>query len=162
MKKLNQQKIIIPTLILSALVFLGILGIRVVNAKDNGSYPPIIQKLVERFNLDAAEVQQVFDEDRQEREVKHQAHFEERLAQAVAEGKITGGQKDAILAKKTEMQEKLEGLKDLSPEERREAMSEFHDEMKAWTEENGIGLTPFFMPGFRRPRGGPPGWRIGK
>jgi len=102
------------------------------------NFPPVIQKLVEKFNLDPAEVNGVLQEDRKEREAKREAAIEERLDQEVKEGTITGEQKEAILAKMKEMQGKLEALKDLSPEKRHEAMQQLREEVTAWAKENGI------------------------
>lgn len=152
-----KKKIIFLGLALSALVLAGLVGVKTIQAEGNGNYPPLIQKLVERFNLDANEVQEVFDEVREERHQEMQARMEERLNQAVEEGKITEEQKEAILAKKAEMQARGEELKDLSPEERKEAMEEHREEMKAWLEENGLDLGEFFggFKGFHGPHFGP-------
>ena len=75
-----------------------------VKAQDNGRGPndTIIQKLVAKFGLNEADVQAVFDEERAERQTEMQARFEERLTQAVTDGKITEEQKAAILAKRAE------------------------------------------------------------
>ena len=119
----------------------GILGAGTVFAQaqfSEGKYPTIIDKLVERFDLDPEEVKEVFEENREERFENMQAHLDERLDKAVEAGKITEEQKELILAKKSEMIDRMKELKDLSPEERKEQMQETREEMKAWAEENGI------------------------
>jgi hypothetical protein len=95
---------------------------------------------VERFGLNAGEVQEVFQEVRDERHQEMQAHFEERLDELVASGDLTEDQKDTLLAKKAEMWESREELMNLSPEERRAKMQERREEMNAWAEENGTDL----------------------
>ncbi|GAB6275395.1 MAG: hypothetical protein STSR0004_22620 [Peptococcaceae bacterium] len=121
-------------------VLLGAYGLSAIAAETQTDYnfPPVIQKLVEKFNLDPAEVNGVLQEDRKEREAKREAMIEERLDQEVKEGTITEKQKEAILAKMKEMQEKLEVLKGLSPEERHEAMQQLREDTTAWAKENSI------------------------
>ncbi len=146
MKKL----IIILVLALGLLVFASTKAY----ADNSDKYPPIIQKLVERFGLNEDEVKAVFDEAREEQHQQMQNRFEERLNQAVSEGEITEEQKQAILAKREEMQANREEFKDLSPEERREKMEAHQEEMKKWAEENGLELDscPMFLG--EGPRGG--------
>lgn len=121
-------------------VLVGAYGLSAIAAETQADYnfPPVIQKLVEKFNLDPAKVNEVLQEDRKEREAKREAMIEERLDQEVKEGMITEKQKEAILAKRKEMQEKLEALRDLSPEERHEALQQLREEVTAWAKENGI------------------------
>ena len=108
-----------------------------------GNFSPIIQRIAERFNLPEFEVQEVFVEAREEKMENMKAHFEERIYEAVSAGELTEDQKDLILAKKAEIQEKQEELKGLSWQEKREALKEFHQEMREWAEENGIDLKSF-------------------
>ncbi|MFC1711859.1 hypothetical protein ACFLZ1_04725 [Patescibacteria group bacterium] len=138
------KKILIPLL---TLVIIGAVGFASTKAyaNDNGYYPPIVQKIAERFGLNQDEVETVFDEARDERRAEMQNRFQERLNQAVSDGKITIEQKEAILAKKAEMQERHEELKDLSPEERAEYKEAHQGELKAWAEENGIDLKDLFI-----------------
>lgn len=147
-----------------ALGLLGVVGYGTAKAYagDPDKYPPIVQKLVERFGLNEDEVKAVFDEERTERQQQMQARFEERLNQAVSEGKITEEQKQAILAKKEEMQANFGQFKDLSPEERREKMEAHREEMKTWAEENGINLDSLPMFLGKGPRGGFGGPHFGK
>lgn len=126
------------------LLVVGALTGSVIKAQAADDYPPLVQKLVDRFNLDPAEVQEVFEETRAERQSQQQARLEEKINQAVAEGKITAEQQEAILNRHAEIKEQHEALKDLSPEERRQAFQELHQEMKTWAEENGLDLQQIF------------------
>jgi hypothetical protein len=88
-------------------------------------------------------------------------NFEERLTQAVADGKITEEQKEKILDKHEEMQAKMESLKDLEPEERKAQMQTLHEELKKWAEENNIDF-PFFGMKLGFGRGFKMGYHFGK
>ena len=97
-----------------------------VKAEDAaGTFPPLIQKLVDKFNLDTAQVQVVLDEFRGERQKDFQARLEERLNDLVESGDLTEPQKKLILEKHQQLQQ--------SGEHSRE-------EMQTWAEENGIDL----------------------
>lgn len=140
----------VTALVLGVGIGVGILGIGKVTAVESGTFPSIVQRLVERFNLNEGEVQAVVDEFREEKHAEMQAKLVEKLDAAVADGKLTETQKDAILAKEEEMRAKHEELRDLEPEERREAMRELREEMRAWAEENGLKRPGFGHRGFGR------------
>lgn len=148
MKKL----LLIPVLSLALLGFAAY-GTTKAYAEDNAeAYPPIVQKLVERFGLNADKVEQVFDEERDERHQEMQAHFEERLTQMVSEGKITETQKQAIVARHEEMRNNRpdpEEFRNMSVEERHQAMEQKRTELETWAQEQGIdtSLFPFVLGG---------------
>jgi len=156
-KMLNKvkKKIILPTVLALSVLVIGILATNV-SAQDSSNYPPIVQKIAERFNLNVSDVQEVFDEERDERRADMYAHFAERLNDLIAEGKLTEAQKEAILDKHEEMQDKMEELKDLSHDERKEKMQALHEEFRVWLDVQGIDLTlvgPFghgFTRGFHK------------
>ncbi|OGD86998.1 hypothetical protein A2164_04195 [Candidatus Curtissbacteria bacterium RBG_13_35_7] len=130
--------------IVIGIVGASIFGVNAISAEDNQNYPPIIQKLVERFNLNQDEVVEVFQEAREERHQMMQEKIEERLNQAVTDGKITEEQKQAILAKKAEMQNKRAEFANLPREERWQAMNNFREEMRTWAQENNFDLKEIF------------------
>ncbi len=129
--------------ILTGCVLLAVFGFGIAQAR-NGNYPDLIDKLIERFNLDRQEVEQFFEEIHEERMEQAQVYFDGRLDELVEQGKLTEEQKQLIIAKKEEMCQKMEQMKQLSPEERREAMEQHREEMKTWAEENGIELNYVF------------------
>ena len=152
--------LIIPLLGLALVGSVTYGPLRVYAENGSGQYPSIIQKLVERFGLNEEEVRAVFDEERAKRRQQMRANFEDRLSQSVSEGKITEEQKQAILAKKEEMEANHRNFSDLSsedltPEKRREEMEAHREEMKTWAQENDIDLSlfPMFLGGKGR-RGG--------
>lgn len=142
-------------ILISALAIVSLIAINttkmVAADSEDREYPPFIQKLIEKFNLNQEEVYNFLEEDREERRQEMQAHFEERLNQLVTDGKITETQKQAILSKK----EELEQERAQNQEERGEKREEHMEEMKKWAEENGIDLDIFqeIMGNFRGEKG---------
>lgn len=152
-----RKRIILPTILLTGALAVGSLGFARAYAQENGSYPPIVQKLAERFGLKEEDVADVFEEIKDERMANMHAKFATRLDDAVADGKLTEEQKQKLLDHHEKMQDKMEEWKDLPADERHEKMKEFHEEFKNWLEENDIELPmmvfraekPFLGHGFK-------------
>lgn len=108
-------------LVLVALGSLLWMGISRVQAATQNQ--PVVDKLVERFNLNKDEVIGVFDEVRQEKQQQMLTAMGERLDEAVNDGVITTEQKQALLNKHQEMWEKQNQLR---------------EEMQTWMEQSGI------------------------
>lgn len=108
----------------------------------------LVQKISTKFGLNQSDVQAVFDEQRNEQQTKMQAKFEERLTQAVKDGKITEEQKAKILQKfselKAQKQADRDAFKNMTPEERKAAFKKQHEELKAWADANGIDMKNLF------------------
>jgi len=83
----------------------------------------LVTRLSTRFNLNADEVEAVFQEAQIERQEQRKAALSERLQQKVNEGEITAEQKTLIESKLGELQ--------AEHEEQRTAL-------ESWAEENGI------------------------
>lgn len=99
--------------------------------------PSVVDKLVEKFGLNEDEVAGIFDEARRERQQQMQeqrrTEMEKRLDEAVNDGVITADQKQALLDKQTEMQEKHQQLR---------------EEWQQWWEQSGIdldALAPYYF-----------------
>lgn len=147
MQKLQYKKrFIIPVIVLTMLA--GALMSSSVQAQTKTQeYPPLVQKLAERFGLDEQEVRQVFDEMRSERHAEQYMKIEEKLAKAVEAGQLTEAQKEAILEKYQELQEKHQENSQqfftLTPQERKEVRRREREELRAWAEE--LGINPQFL-----------------
>lgn len=143
-----KHKILIPALVLaiSGLAVFSTGKVMAESSKDN--YPSIIRKLVQKFGLKESDVKAIFDEAKSERQTQMQTKFEERLNQAVADGKLTEAQKQAILAKHKELAEKRgtkpENWQNMTPEQRRQYMETQKQELEAWAKQNNIDLQYFF------------------
>ncbi|OGM10414.1 hypothetical protein A2Z67_02935 [Candidatus Woesebacteria bacterium RBG_13_36_22] len=132
-----KKKIILPAVLALSVLVVGILATNVY-AQEISDYPAIVQKIADEFNLNISDVQQVSDEERDEKRAEAFARFADRLDDSVTDGKLTNAQKDAILDKHEEMQDKTEEVKDLSKEDRCENMQKLYEEFKSWFEEQGI------------------------
>lgn len=139
-----KKKIFFSSVIMTGLLAVGSLGVLPAGAQETTSYPPIIQRLAERFNLNQDEVAEVFEEERAEHHALMLQSFEDRLSGAVGDGKISEEQKQAILDKHEEMQAKMEELRsqNLTREQMHEQMRAYHQELRAWADEEGIEM-PF-------------------
>ena len=130
----------LATLALVVLMLVGAFWAGKTTAQAVTSKQTVVDKLVERFNLNKDEVTGVFEEMRQEREQERLAYMEQRLDEAVKDGVITAEQKQALLDKEAEWQEK-----------ERELM----EERRKWMDQSGIDfekLAPYRVgfggPGF--------------
>lgn len=106
---------------------LGLTGLKNVYADDETKtgFPPMIQDLVERFNLNEDEVTQFVEEKRTERQQERKTELEEKLNQAVSDGKLTQEQKDTLFSM---MEENMQN--------RHQNREEIHN----WAQENGVDL----------------------
>jgi hypothetical protein len=142
-KEDSMKKALLAAGAITTLSLAGVVGVNNVSA-NNGSnevgISNLVSKIAEKFNLNEEEVQAVFNEEREARQAEHQQKLEERLAQAVEDGNITEDQKSAILEKLAELHDEHESLKDLGPEERRDAMKDKREELKQWANDNDIPL----------------------
>jgi len=132
-----KKKIVLPAFLAIAILAIGILATGV-SAEESYSYPAVVQRLANRFNLNVRDVRRVFDEERDERRAEAFARFADRLDDLISEGKITEEQKDAILDKHEDMHNTMEELDGLSPDERHEEMQKIHEEYRNWLEEQGF------------------------
>ena len=155
------KKVILSTVIVLSILMLGVAAANNASAQELSSYPPLVQKIAERFNLSVGDVQSVFDEERDARRADMYAHFAEKLNDLVADGKLTETQKAAILAKHEEMQAKMEELKSLDLEVRREKMRVLHEEFKTWAQQQGIDLSLIGPNGYGFGRGFKTGHMMG-
>jgi hypothetical protein len=103
----------------------------------------LVDKISTRFNLNKSDVQAVFDEDKSARQAEMQQKMDDRLTQAVTDGKITAAQKTAIEDKYQEMKTYLESIKDKPTSEQKTLMKAKMDELQQWAKDNG--LSDFFM-----------------
>ncbi len=109
----------------------------------------LVQRIAQKFNLQESEVQAVFDQERQEHQAQRQAAAEARLTQLVTDGKITEAQKQLIVAKQKELQEKrhsqMDSMKTMTQEERHSAMETERQSLEDWAKQNGIDVQYLMM-----------------
>ncbi len=135
------KKIIIPAIALTILAGLTINGVtRAYADESSNNFPPMVQGLVEKFNLNKDEVSSYLEEQRQVRQEERRTEREGMLNTAVSEGKITEEQKTLLLNKMDEYRNNKEDFFGLTREEKQQAIEEHRAEMQTWAEENGIDL----------------------
>jgi len=105
----------------------------------------LVQRIAQKFGLEEEKVQAVVDEVHTERHAQMQKNLEAKLTQAVVNGKITEGQKAAIVAKSTEMKAKKadinrEAFRNMTEDERKAHKDAKEAELKTWVESNGLSL----------------------
>jgi Spy/CpxP family protein refolding chaperone len=137
-----RKKFLLPVMVVtigSAALF----GASQVSAQNSDGRSEIVTMIAQKFNLDQSQVQQVFDQHKEQMHQKMQQKLEDRLNQLVKDGKLTETQKQAIIAKMNQEKSnfKPESMKDLTPEQRKEKMGQHRQEMEDWAKAQGIDLS---------------------
>lgn len=115
----------------------------------------LVQKIAQKFGLNQSEVQAVFDQHRDEMHTAMQQRLEDQLTQEVADGKLTEAQKQAILAKRAELETNKPDpstFEDQTREERQAQREQQRQELEAWATQNGIDMS-YLMPGIGHHKG---------
>lgn len=149
------KALVVASVAIGLLLVVGVYAASAVSKKMT-QYPPVVDKLANRFNLNVDEVKKVFDEERKDHVAQHKARMAEYLDQAVKDKKITDEQRAAISKKMDELKSKMDDVRNLPPEKRRESMQKMRSTMEKWAKDNKIDLSEI-MPGhggFMHERGG--------
>lgn len=136
MRKLTKSQSI--ALSLAGIGAATLIGTGSVMAAQSTTGTSLVDKIASHFNLNKADVQKVFDENRAEMDAQRTQAESTRLQKAVDAGTITSEQKDQIVAKQAELKSFMESLKDKTVDERRTAMSTKMNELKQWASNNKI------------------------
>lgn len=103
-----------------------------------------VDKIVSKFNLDKAEVQDFMDEYRTEIDDQRQQRVDDRLQKLVSKGSITAEQKGEIEKKLQELQAERRGNRDevrnMTPEEHRTFMDKKRSDLEEWAKSHDIDL----------------------
>lgn len=143
------KKILLPVLAVG-IMGAGLMSVSQVQAQANtNSFSSLVETLANKFNLDKSQVQSVFDEHKVQMQQEHQQKMENRLTQAVKEGKLTDAQKQAVLNKLAEFKKTFnaDAFKNMTPQQKKEAMQKQHNELKEWAQSQGIDPS-YLMPMF--------------
>lgn len=137
-----------PLLMLAAVTAIGIGAFATVGAASATSGhgdDRLVAAIATKFNLNQADVQKVFDEQRQQSEADRTRHVSERLQRLVDNGTITAEQKVMIEMKLTELRAQRTAdkatWKTLSAEERKAQKEERKAALEAWAQENNLDLS---------------------
>lgn len=138
---MKKNKIINLALVLGTVGLIGAAIPKHTYAETLSANPKsFLQYLIEKFNLNKTDVENAAKDFRNERQEERLKTVEEKLTQAVTDGKITEEQKTKILEKIKSWQDEKDTWFGLTREERMTKRSEHRAEMKKWAEENGIDL----------------------
>lgn len=112
------------------------------NSLKNNPMSNLVNAIAAKFNLNATDVQKVFDEQRtlqqQQMEADRAAREKAMLEQAVKDGKLTQAQADAIIAKQAEAKTFMDGLKSLNQADRETKLQAWRTELQSWAKTNNI------------------------
>ena len=155
----------IRTLAITSAVIAGVVGAgaTAIHAASNDTttrpnpMANLVTAIAQKFNLNQADVQKIFDEQqtqmREKMETRQVEQQKERLTQAVKNGKLTQAQADLILAKQAELKTFHESLKGKTPEEARATMEAKKTELQQWAKTNNIPEQYVIGPMGGSPRG---------
>lgn len=150
------HKILIISGTTLAVTLAGVAGAGVVSAQsETVATNSIVDKIAQKFNVNKADVQKVFDEDHEAREAEHKAELKTTLDQAVKDGKITADQEAKLIAKLDEMhaaREKARTNTSTAATDRHAAMQKERTDFEAWLKANNIPTD--LVPQFGKGRGG--------
>lgn len=123
---------------LGVAIGVGITATGLVSAADGArNYPPMIESIIEKYNLNEEEVHDFIEENREElREERHaerETRFTENLSSAIENGKLTQEQADAWTAKHEEFKAQRTDMV-----ENRGQVKGHREEMEQWMESQGI------------------------
>ena len=154
---MKKKSIILASLAVPAIAVTMYLGAGMASAEGGGE--GLAARIAAKFNLNQAEVEQVFDQYHDERNAERQQDIADRLQEKVDNGAITAEQKTLIENKLQEMETAREELRDqdLSREEMQTKMKAMREELKTWTESNGLELEDVMPFGMGKGPGGPGG-----
>ncbi len=151
-----KKRVIIPTIALIAILGAVTIGTVTVSAQSP-MYGNLITQIAQKFNLKESDVQDVVNQVRATQQTTMKTKWQDRLTQAVTDGKITDVQRQAIIAKHNELQTQFTSLQGLSVTDRKAKMAQIQSDLKTWATANGldskflglIGMRPGFRGGFR-------------
>ena len=131
------------------------------SSQGGNFFSGLVQMIAQKFGLDKTQVQSAVDDYHTQKKAdmqpvspsqggkNMQERVDNRLDQAVKDGKITSAQKDAIVAEQVMLKSKYDPakLKDMTPEDRKKQLDAMKAEVDAWAKANGVDPN-YLMPGF--------------
>lgn len=131
----------------------AITGAATIDARITPKELPIIERIAERFHINADELRSFFAEQKKDIRAKHetraQTNIESRIEAAIKTDRLTNEQAALILRKRAEMKAQIEAQRasdpDMTPEEKRIYMNQLHTEIKTWANIHDIDMS-WLMP----------------
>lgn len=136
------------------LVLLGTYTVSRAYAADQTAQDTLVSRIAEKFSLNKADVQAVFDQFHSERQTAKEAKYEEYLSGLVKNGKITEAQKTLLIAKRQELLAKAQTdrsqFQNLTPEQRKAQRKAELKALQDWGTQNHIDLKYLFHAGGKK------------
>jgi hypothetical protein len=140
------ERVVIP-LAAVAVLGAGSVGLGVAHADSSTTGPgSLVQAIADKFHLDKAQVQQVFDDHRTQAQANQEQRYADRLTQAVKDGKLTSAQQAALLAEHKQLQAELDAARNQAGPGRHATMDKVRTEATDWAKANNLDAK-WLMPG---------------
>lgn len=140
-----KKKLLIPGIAVFVLLGIGIMSLSAVYAKgiEQGTYAPFVERLSQKFEVNPAEVEDVLQDLQDEKSAEKYAFWSEKLDEAVHYGKITNAQKEAIVDKAFDVEEKILAIGELPEAEQKQELENLYQELVYWAQDRGISVKQF-------------------
>lgn len=140
------RKQLITAGIVTTIGLAGVTGVGMASAMTNTNstnpFTSLVDAIATKFNLNKADVQKVFDEQRAKMEAERETQIKDDLAQLVKDGKLTQAQVDKINAKRAELQKERDAARSSTDTKTRAEIKADMDakrtELETWAKDNGI------------------------
>ncbi len=154
----------------------GVIGLSTIGAtalaSSTGKGNSLVDKIAKQFHLKTEDVQKVFDQDKADHKAAMEQKYEDRLTQAVKDGKLTEDQKIKILAKHKELVAQFEAQREANKDKRDEfenmteaerktlhdqrkaAMDKLKSDISTWEKDNNIPPGYLGFGGMKQGHGG--------
>jgi DNA-binding MarR family transcriptional regulator len=142
------MKVSRTTVIAAAAV--GLIGVTSATAlaatTSNAPQNSLAQDIANKFHLNQSDVQAVIDQHKQAAQQNREAKYEDRLTQAVKDGKLTEAQKKAVLAEHNKLMDEIKSSNNSA--DNRQTMQTVRKEAQDWAKQNNIDVS-WLMPPMR-------------
>lgn len=156
-----KSKIVIPVLALvvtSSLLITTPTTVHAQTTNNNNSFSELVQMIAQKFNLDQAQVQGVFDQYKTQHQIKKIDNWNSKLDQDIKDGKITQAQKQLIISKRQELQNNRPDFKNLTSDQKKAAVKQQKTDLENWAKQNNIDIKYLIGRNMRSGRGMRMGW----
>lgn len=113
------------------------------STSTNSTYPPIVQKIADKFHLSPADVNDVFQQQKQMNKEEKKQRLNDYLEQKVKDGTITEDQKNKVVAKLDELHQQL---KNEDKDQRHQDLQTLKTQFEQWAKDNGINNIDQLLP----------------
>ena len=141
---MNKKYILYALIPVLAISVIG--GVALANTRSTKTNPMsnLVNAIAQKFNLNPADVQAVFDTEHQREMTTRQAEmaqkFSERINKAVSDGKLTQAQANLIITKHTEIENYMNSLQGKTMDEMQLAKKTQMDSLRQWAKDNDIPI----------------------